>query len=978
MSSSGRATLAVFLAVTMALPLVALLGVGGVGLTSGQSMDGKIRGGAPSLMSVERPALAFVGRAYSVYVNSTVPDNGTVEWFLATDASWLTIVSGGDGQNYCNLSGTPESPGVYYANLTVTDSDSYDYQNFTVDVREPGKWGYVETLSAVPTGTHDPANISLSSGMLRLIDADANEESLILQGSLYTFSRQDLPNMTVASYEPNPVDDGLGWNISMTLYPTRDESAFKAINKTVSKIGLTLYLYSGGSALAGVSFEVGESGSGHERVRLRDARGGNWTDFAADIVPAYPNRRGSQIDRPALSDSLYGLAPDRYTVSFSYSAGDDYVNVFLYHASEGYLARAEAGLFAPIVSPIQVMLVTDTDLEISSGYYQCGYWVLDDISYRGLMTRYAVLGPAYEYVYKGRQAWVTVKDLEGNHIDDASVEIEGIPASYNSEARRYEARLTLGVGWGQVVNYTVEVDGCRISDSMLLTVMPYLDDIKVSLPLWWNGWDWVTVFGRDDSTYATTGVDTYWQFSHPTTSYIITDRAFGQSEDILLTQSEIAIHYPHDYTLWPQKFWAEAVTSANQGHNAIENIFTFASRWDDPSYVGKGDMYISVASPGNSASWAQIFAHYARGTRILGFASNPYNGAPGNASIIGSWWARTYTAEGTSWAAPNSQWYPYSPMDLMDSARGPNTDVDLPQDEWNLTFWIAEHGGVRRVYNHGIVSSTAAVLLNWMCEPKTNFSLENWKATDGEVASYVYGRWTTDVQLDYAGSNATVLNYLVSRKDPTVDGYWRVPVTLAFNISGRILADIAIVEGNRTLSLTGGTLQNLDGKRVMDVGYDVRGGTAYVSYFWNASSAVSLTFSDMAPLPNSPPIASFVVDSYSGNVSKVFVFDASSSTDAQDQLGALEFRWDWNSDGVWDTGWSSNPIAYHQFSTPGNYTVILQVMDSGGLTGEAQANVQVTDIAIPEMSSVTFGVIGMLVVFVSVAYISRTKRRKRR
>jgi len=970
----GNTASAVLLVLMMSVPLLVLSGAGSVRSAEGQPMGGKAYGGPPSVAAIERQAFAFVGREYHINATSTMPDDGSVSWSLETNASWISVVTGGDGWAFCNLSGVPGARGTYYVNLTVSDLNSYDYRNFTVDVREPGVWGYVETLGDIPTGTHDPVNITLASGLLRLINASAQEESLVLDGSLYLLSRQSLANATVASYEPAPVDDGLGWNLTVTMFPTRDESAFKGLGRPISEIGVSVYLCSGNATIAGVFFDVGNSTLGHERVLLYDGIVENWSEFAEDIIPAYPNRRAEQVDRPDLSESLYGFDPDGYTLSFGYSVGDDFVSVYLHHTSTGYIARAKVPVSGPAMSDVQLRFVTTTDLQASGQYFQCGYWVVDDIGYRGLMSTWPVIGPQYEYIFKGGKAWVSVKDLDGRSIEGAAVRISGVPAVFDPESRRFEADTSLGVGWAERVNYTVDVGGCRVSDSMLVTVMPYLNGTKVSIPLWWNGWDWVTVFGRDDSTYATTAADTYWEFSHPTTSYILNPAPTGSSEDILATQSEIGMHYPHDYSEWPTRFWDRAVSAAELGHAILENRYAFASRWDDSRYVGKGDTYISMATPGNSASWAQVYAHYARGTRILGFASNPYNGAPGNASLMGSWWASTYRAEGTGWAAPGSQWYPFSPMDLMDAARGPNTDYELPEGEWNLTFWVAEHGGVRRVYNHGVISPSAAVLLAWMCDPKTNFSFENWKATDGEVASYVYGRWSTDVQMDFGMSNSTVLTYFVSRRDPTADGYWRVPVTLAFNISGRILADITIAEGNRTLSLAGGSLQNLNGKRVMDVGYDIRAGTAYVSYFWNGSSVVSLRFSDEAPIPNTPPIASFTVDAHSGNVSKVFLFDASYSSDSQDPPSALLFRWDWNGDGSWDTEWLSSPVATHQFSVPGTYLVRLQVMDRGSLVGEAEAVVQVSDLEIPEFPMVALVVLSTLSVFALVAHTRRGSR----
>lgn len=408
----------------------------------------------------------------------------------------------------------------------------------------------------------------------------------------------------------------------------------------------------------------------------------------------------------------------------------------------------------------------------------------------------------------------------------------------------------------------------------------------------------------------------------------------------------------------------------------LEGAYTFASRWDNPAYVGAGDTYIAIANPGNSGSWEQMYAEYARGTRIMGFTSNPYNGAPGNTSLVGSWWVPFYPPKSGSWLPPLSQWYPYATYDMMDDVRGPSTDNDIPSYIWLLTFWMAQNGGVQRIYNHGIISPTAAQLLWWIDNPKTNFSYENWKATDGEVASYVYGHWSTDITFDSAKSNSTITAYQVSRVDPIPAGYWRVPVTIAFNASGRHLSDIVVKEGPMTLLMSNGSLRNLTGKRIMDVGYDIRGDTIYVSYFWNSSTELSFVFADAVPEPNTPPTASFVADSYHDNITKTFVFDASTSTDLEDPLTALQFRWDWESDGTWDTDFSSDPVAHHQFGAPGNYLVKLQVIDRGGLTGEAQASIEVTDIDIPEFQSIVLVTVSLLIVLVEVAYISRSRKKR--
>lgn len=70
------------------------------------------------------------------YYNSscTAPDVGVTVWVLITNATWLSIVSGGDGFNVCNLSGLPMALGVFWANLTVSDGDSSSYINWSINV----------------------------------------------------------------------------------------------------------------------------------------------------------------------------------------------------------------------------------------------------------------------------------------------------------------------------------------------------------------------------------------------------------------------------------------------------------------------------------------------------------------------------------------------------------------------------------------------------------------------------------------------------------------------------------------------------------------------------------------------------------------------------------------------------------------------------------------------------------------------------
>ena len=79
------------------------------------------------------------------------------------------------------------------------------------------------------------------------------------------------------------------------------------------------------------------------------------------------------------------------------------------------------------------------------------------------------------------------------------------------------------------------------------------------------------------------------------------------------------------------------------------------------------------------------------------------------------------------------------------------------------------------------------------------------------------------------------------------------------------------------------------------------------------------------------PKASFTVSPARGYPTTIFTFDASNSSDAETPSSELQVRWDWEDDGIWDTGWSTEKQICHQFASVGTYVVSLQVMDTDGL-----------------------------------------------
>jgi PKD repeat protein len=77
----------------------------------------------------------------------------------------------------------------------------------------------------------------------------------------------------------------------------------------------------------------------------------------------------------------------------------------------------------------------------------------------------------------------------------------------------------------------------------------------------------------------------------------------------------------------------------------------------------------------------------------------------------------------------------------------------------------------------------------------------------------------------------------------------------------------------------------------------------------------------------SAPHAAFKIDPPESNYLTEFTFDAGSTIDDEDAFSLLQFKWDFENDGSWDTESSSNPIAKHTYKKSGNYSVKLSVTD---------------------------------------------------
>ncbi len=86
---------------------------------------------------------------------------------------------------------------------------------------------------------------------------------------------------------------------------------------------------------------------------------------------------------------------------------------------------------------------------------------------------------------------------------------------------------------------------------------------------------------------------------------------------------------------------------------------------------------------------------------------------------------------------------------------------------------------------------------------------------------------------------------------------------------------------------------------------------------------------------NFPPKVQFTINPPAGVIGTLFTFNATTTTDDHDLVANIKFRWDWESDGTWDTDWKSAATATHTYAAAGAYTVTLETRDTAGLIGSA-------------------------------------------
>ncbi len=104
---------------------------------------------------------------------------------------------------------------------------------------------------------------------------------------------------------------------------------------------------------------------------------------------------------------------------------------------------------------------------------------------------------------------------------------------------------------------------------------------------------------------------------------------------------------------------------------------------------------------------------------------------------------------------------------------------------------------------------------------------------------------------------------------------------------------------------------------------------------------------------NIKPTAVFTVNPENGSTETRFTFDASGCTDPEDPAESLRVKWDWDNDGVFDTELRTVKTIQHVFPVAGNYTVVMEVVDTEGYGATYSQQIKVTNPNTPPVADFT-------------------------
>lgn len=754
---------------------------------------------------------------------------------FTTDTGIITILAS-------NLNEHIQYNGSFWFNITATNTlyGLSCYQNFTLNYtyinQSYGKeWGFDYNFNYwLEKGTHDYTWDNDTNGfdVCLGIDENSNIESVVLQDYLVVSS--------IATYHINEThiravlrdtdNAETGFIASVELASSNNNSYYDNSGWVAPRNSEIVHLKNANSEiLASVGFFITDD---VESIQIYN--GTSWSKICNWVNWAKQDTKINSTYPYVMQNEYYQNNFHRYIVQFEYSFGINEVKIIIDSTAEdGILYNNNISVSKSIdkyQNPFIDFQHDATNYEYD-GNLISDSWMIFDISYRGLDTEYLRINPYSEMLEVGNNIWIAVYKWDNTTLSTANVDINfgsgWEDMSYNSLEGRYEhENLLSSIAWGNEVWIKVTYQNYTKYHKL------YYSIVGNNVSLWWNGWDFATAFGVDDCSGLMDGVNYYSAYNHPVISYIISSTPTGLAtvnNDIVENHAEIGYHYPHTYTTNDIIFWTDAISSANSSMTNIKADFTYASIWDNASYVGSGDTYLSWAYPGNLGTIQLLNALYDEGFKIA--TVNWISTSTTNYFIDGS-----YCPDGSIQNYPQA-FYPNAPIFLMNHFRQ-NIESSINDSHWNNIKYIASHGGMVEVYTHGSISSSGAILASWLNNTKSNYSYENWKATPGEIASYIFGRYTTYCNYNYTSD--TNIYFDVSRTDPRNYGYWLVPITLEFDLAEMNLTESDISNITVNDGINNITLSDLSGARIMDIGYDIRGTKLYVSYFWNESTTLSL------------------------------------------------------------------------------------------------------------------------------------------
>jgi parallel beta-helix repeat protein len=155
-------------------------------------------------------------------------------------------------------------------------------------------------------------------------------------------------------------------------------------------------------------------------------------------------------------------------------------------------------------------------------------------------------------------------------------------------------------------------------------------------------------------------------------------------------------------------------------------------------------------------------------------------------------------------------------------------------------------------------------------------------------------------------------------------------------------------------------------------GSDGIGDTPYDLFSSNVPSSDNYPLMT-APTFNNTLTAYFTVTPASGNPSTTFTFNATLSWEWSINSTPLQFRWDFNGDGLWDTTWSTNMYANHSYAQGGEYNVTMEVKDGANNTDNMTWHVEVEPLVIPEFTTLLVPICSMIAIFLVVGALGRRR-----